>query len=240
MTIVCVIPVRGGSKGVPGKNIRPLGGIPLVAWSIRSALAVTHDVHVIVSTDSEQIRDIARSYGAHVPFLRPAELATDQSPSEPAIEHALGQYRHEHGEPEGVLFLQATSPLRLPGTLDRAIDQFRRTGVDSLVGVVPMTPFIWRSQANGPVPGYDPAHRLRRQDMSSEHMFFRENGSLYLTRPYVYDREHNRIGGRVGLFQLQDIEGVDIDTEMDFRWAEQLVADHHKELTADGHVYERP
>lgn len=226
MSVLCVIPVRGGSKGVPGKNIRPLGGLPLVAWSIRSALAMTEDVRVVVSTDSAQIREIAASYGAEVPFVRPAELAQDDTPSEPVIEHALAEHRARFGDPEGVLFLQATSPLRLPGTLDRAVAQFRSTGVDSLVGVVPVTPFLWREHNGTPVADYDTTHRRRRQDMTRTQLRYRENGSLYLTRPQIYDREHNRIGGRVGLFELHELEGVDIDTALDFRLAEQVAAEH--------------
>ncbi|ROZ63039.1 acylneuraminate cytidylyltransferase family protein [Kocuria soli] len=242
MTILCVIPVRGGSKGVPGKNIRDLGGLPLVAWTIRSALAAEADLRVLVSTDSPEIREVALEHGAEVPFLRPSELAEDLTPSEPVIEHALSHHRAEAGEPEGVLFLQATSPLRFPGTLDRAVDQFRATRVDSLVGVVPVTPFLWRYDAEPskeaptghPVADYDVYARLRRQDMSRIDLRYRENGSLYLTRPGIYDRLHNRIGGTVGLFELDDLEGTDIDTELDFTLAEQLVARHAKALGNDG------
>ncbi|MDO5619717.1 acylneuraminate cytidylyltransferase family protein [Kocuria sp.] len=252
MSILCVIPVRGGSKGVPGKNIRDLGGLPLLAWSIRSALAANSDLDVVVSTDSPEIASVAREHGAQVPYLRPAHLAQDETPSEPVIEHALQHYRNAVGEPEGVLFLQATSPLRLPGTVDRAVEQFRRTQVDSLVGVLPVTPFFWQlpdSSAEGqsadgaeiahrqPTAAYDVEHRLRRQDMTPADLRYRENGSLYLTRPAIYDQHHNRIGGRVGLFHLHDLEGVDIDTELDFRLAEQIVADHA--VTLD-HVHPHP
>lgn len=245
MSILCVIPVRGGSKGVPGKNIRDLGGLPLVAWSIRSALSAQAELDVVVSTDSPEIARVAQEHGAQVPYLRPADLAQDETPSEPVIEHALNSYRSAVGEPEGVLFLQATSPLRLPGTLDRAVEEFRRTQVDSLVGVLPVTPFIWKlpsasvegQAANGapethlqPTASYDVDHRLRRQDMAPTDLRYRENGSLYLTRPAIYDQHHNRIGGRVGLFELHDLEGVDIDTELDFRLAEQIVADHASTL----------
>ena len=96
MTILCVIPVRGGSKGVPGKNIRPLGGRPLVAWTIESALNAQEDLQVLVSTDSEEIAEIARAHGAQVPFLRPAELAQDTTATEPVVEHALAHVREHH------------------------------------------------------------------------------------------------------------------------------------------------
>ena len=224
MSILCVIPVRGGSRGLPGKNVRLLGGHPLVAWTIQSALEVEADLHVVVSTDSEEIAEVATRYGADVPGLRPAELAQDETPTEPVIEHHLAMERATGVEPEAVMLLQATSPLRLPGTLDRAVAQFRATGVDSLVGVVPVSPFVWRhapDPAAAPIPDFDVTHRKRRQDMTRTDLRFRENGSLYLTKPWVYDELHNRLGGRIGMLELDDLEGVDIDTELDFALAEQ-------------------
>ncbi|MDO5633363.1 MAG: acylneuraminate cytidylyltransferase family protein [Micrococcus sp.] len=224
MSILCVIPVRSGSRGIPGKNIRPLGGRPLLAWTIDAALRTRHDVRVVVSTDAQDIADVAVQYGAEVPELRPAELAQDTTPTEPVVEHHIALERAAGREPEAVMLLQATSPLRLPGTLDRAIEQFRETGVDSLVGVVPVSPFLWRhgaSPLDPPICDFDVNHRKRRQDMDRTDHRFRENGSLYLTRPWVYDEKHNRLGGRIGLLELDDLEGVDIDTELDFALAEQ-------------------
>ncbi|MDO5699862.1 MAG: acylneuraminate cytidylyltransferase family protein [Bowdeniella nasicola] len=233
--ILCVIPVRSGSKGVPGKNIKPLGGKPLVAWTIEQALSAEAGLDVLVSTDSPQIAEVARSYGAHVPFLRPEHLAHDTTPTEPVIEHALAYRRAEGIEPEAVMLLQATSPFRLPGTLDAAITQFRESGADSLVGVVPMPPFIWRTTAHGkPAASYDVANRLRRQDMGPADMRYRENGSLYITRPHVYDREHNRLGGTISMFVLNEIEGVDIDTDIDFRLAVLQVDDYLNRLSTEG------
>ncbi|MGC5049171.1 cytidylyltransferase domain-containing protein [Micrococcus porci] len=224
MSILCVIPVRGGSRGLPGKNIRMLGGHPLVAWTIQAALDAEADLHVVVSTDSEEIAEVARKYGADVPALRPAELARDDTPTEPVVEHALAAERARGVEPEAVMLLQATSPLRLPGTLDRAVAAFREPGVDSVVGVVPVSPFLWRHAADpaaAPVADYDVDGRKRRQDMDRTDVRFRENGSLYVTAPWVYDERHNRLGGRIALLELDDLEGVDIDTELDFALAEQ-------------------
>lgn len=233
MTILCVIPVRGGSKGVPGKNIRELAGRPLVAWTIRAALAAQEDLRVVVSTDAPQIAAIAREHGAEVPFLRPDELARDETATEPVIEHALADHRSSLGEPEAVMLLQATSPLRLPGTLDRAVRQLREQGADSLVGAVPETPFLWRqpeTPGQAPIADYDVEHRLRRQDMAPADLRYRENGSLYVTRPWVYDEHHNRLGGRISLFELDPLEGVDIDTELDFQLAELQVRAHRARL----------
>ena len=218
LRILCVIPVRGGSKGVPGKNKRPIAGKPLVVWTIEQALAARPALDVVVSTDSPELAEIARAAGAEVPFLRPAELAEDTTPTEPVVEHAIAARTAAGRRPDAVLLLQATSPVRLPGTLDRAIAEFVATGVDSLVGTVPQTPFLWRRDAT---PHYDPANRPRRQDLRADEFFYRETGSLYLTRTEVYEREHNRIGGRTGIFVMADDEGVDIDTAADFAVAEQ-------------------
>lgn len=118
------------------------------------------------------------------------------------------------------MLLQATSPVRLPGTISRAIAQLEATGVDSLVGVVPQAPFIW---ADGPEPtaAYDVTARPRRQDLTPQTLRYRETGSLYLTRTWVYDELDNRIGGRTGLFVMEEVEGVDADTELDLAVAEQ-------------------
>ena len=240
MSILCVIPVRGGSRGLPGKNIRLLGGRPLVAWTIEAALSAQADLRVVVCTDSEEIAEVARRYGADVPGLRPAELAHDETPTEPVVEHALAAERAAGVEPEGVMLLQATSPLRLPGTLDRAVAQFRETGVDSLVGVVPVSPFVWRHAPDpeaDPIPDFDVADRKRRQDMTRTDLRFRENGSLYLTKPWVYDELHNRLGGRIGMLELDDLEGVDIDTELDFALAEQQMDQY---LAVQQHLARHP
>ncbi|MBS1905457.1 MAG: acylneuraminate cytidylyltransferase family protein [Actinobacteria bacterium] len=226
MNILCVIPVRGGSKGIPGKNARAVAGKPLVVWSIEQALAAGLDV--LVSTDDEALAEIARSAGADVPFLRPAELAQDTTPTEPVIEHAIAHRIAEGRRPDAVMLLQATSPVRLPGTIARAVREFGETGVDSLVGVVAQTPFFWHPSTDGSATAeYDPAARPRRQDLGIDDYFYKETGSLYLTRTEIYERKHNRIGGRVGLFVMDEAEGVDIDTLVDLRIAEQVLGDLH-------------
>ena len=220
MNILCVIPVRGGSKGVPGKNWRPIAGRPLVAWTISRAREAEADLDVVVSTDDPFLARIARDAGAEVPFLRPAVLARDDTPTEPVVLHAIAQRTAAGRRPEAVLLLQATSPVRLPGTIDRAIEQFIASEVDSLVGVVRQTPFLWR-QGEPPTPHYEVRARPRRQELSDSQFFYRETGSLYLTRTTVYQESGNRLGGRVGLFVMDDVEGVDVDTDLDFAVAEQ-------------------
>jgi N-acylneuraminate cytidylyltransferase len=221
VTVLCVIPVRGGSKGIPRKNARPVAGRPLVVWSIEQALAAGLDV--LVSTDDPELAAIAEGAGADVPFLRPAELARDETATEPVVLHAIEHRAALGRRPDAVMLLQATSPIRLPGTLARALEQFASTEVDSLVGVVPQTPFLWRLQEGASVPQYDVTARPRRQDLAEADFFYRETGSLYLTRTEVYERERNRIGGRVGLFVMDEAEGGDIDTEADLAVVEQTL-----------------
>lgn len=221
MRTLVVIPVRGGSKGVPRKNARMVAGKPLVVWTIEQALAMTTPgVDVRVSTEDPELTAIARAAGAAV-IERPRQLARDWTPTEPVVEHALEQWSAWNGEPDRVMLLQATSPVRRPGTLDRALAEFDQTGVDSLVGVVPQAPFLWRSTPLGPVPAYDVDARPRRQDLPPEALRYRETGSVYVTRPEIYRGRHNRIGGTVGLFVMDEEEGLDIDTELDVLVADQ-------------------
>lgn len=223
--VLCVIPARGGSKGVPRKNLLDVGGKPLIVWTIEQALAV-RGLDVLVSTDDEEIAEVARSAGARVPWLRPAGLAQDTTPTEPVVRHAIDAVTRKRGRPDTVMLLQATSPVRRDDTLARAVEEFRETGVDSMVGVVPQAPFIWQA-TDPPTAAYDVAARPRRQDLTTETLRYRETGSLYVTSTDVYDRFDNRLGGRIGLFVMAEEEGVDIDTELDVALAEKLLAAVH-------------
>jgi len=226
--ILCVVPARGGSKGVPRKNLRVVGGKPLIVWTLERALATRPAMDVVVSTDDEEIAAVARAAGALVPFLRPADLARDTTPTEPVVRHAIAQARQADAAPDAVMLLQATSPVRLPGTLSRAVAQLQATGVDSLVGVVPQAPFIWTEGTAdaGPTAAYDVTARPRRQDLTPATLRYRETGSLYLTRTWVYDELDNRIGGRVGLFVMDELEGIDVDTELDLEVADRTLSHH--------------
>lgn len=216
--MLCVIPVRGGSKGVPRKNLREVAGQPLVVWTIQQALACSSKLDVVVTTDDEEIAEVARAAGAQVPFLRPEQLAQDTTATEPVVRHALNWWRDHHGEPDAVMLLQATSPIRLPGTLDRAVAQFTTSRADSMVGVVAQAPFLWWA-GDPPRADYDVSARPRRQDLTPETLRYRETGSLYLTQPWVYDQFDNRLGGRITLFVMDEVEGIDIDSEVDLEVA---------------------
>jgi CMP-N,N'-diacetyllegionaminic acid synthase len=222
---LCLIPARGGSKGIPRKNLREIGGKPLIAWTIEHALAA-RGLDVVISTDDPEIADVARAAGAEVPFLRPLALAGDTTATEPVVLHAIDAMTGLGREPDAVLLLQATSPVRLPGTLDRALAELGDH--DALVGVVPHPPFLWRMGATPDAPPtaeYDVDHRMRRQDMTATDLRYRETGSLYLTRTAVYRDHGNRLGGRIGLFVMDEVEGIDVDTELDIALAEKKLAE---------------
>lgn len=234
MRLLCVIPVRGGSKGIPRKNLKPIAGKPLVAWTIEQALEAkrvlegVHQVDVVVSTDDMELAEIARTYGAEVPFMRPASLAEDTTATEPVIEHAIEFFASAGKRPDAVMLLQATSPVRLPGTLERAIRQFATSDSDSMVGVIPIGPFIWAA-TEPPTAQYEVMARPRRQELTRETFRYRENGSMYITKTEIYEELHNRLGGKMELFMLDEIEGVDIDAPIDFSVAEhqlqQIITD---------------
>ena len=137
MKILAVVTARGGSKRLPGKNVRPLGGIPLLTWSINVASGIPEVCDILVSTDDPAIADIARDAGALVPWLRPAELATDDASSVDVCLHALDWYEAAHGAVDGLLLLQPTSPLRRRATLERGLDAFRAHGGRPVLGVSP-------------------------------------------------------------------------------------------------------
>lgn len=225
MRILCVIPVRGGSKGIPRKNLKPIAGKPLVAWTIdqaleaKTALECDHIMDIIVSTDDAELADIAREYGAEVPFMRPAELAEDTTATEPVIEHAIDFMTSDGRRPDAVMLLQATSPVRLPGTLERAVRQFAKSDSDSMVGVIPIGPFIWAA-TEPPTAQYEVMARPRRQELTRETYRYRENGSMYITKTELYETIHNRLGGKIELFLFDEVEGVDIDAMIDFTVAE--------------------
>lgn len=226
MTALVVIPARGGSKGVPRKNLLPLGGRPLLMWTVAQALAADDgDLIVAVSTEDAEIAEVARAAGARV-IERPAELAQDTTPTEPVVLHAMDVVEAEGTALDAVLLLQATSPVRRPDTIGRALARFRETRADSLVGVIPSTPFFWHLPSAPGAPAtadYDPARRPRRQELTAQQLHYFENGSLYVTAPAIYREHANRIGGHTELFVLDESEGIDIDTPADVAAAEAML-----------------
>ena len=222
MASLAIIPARGGYKGVPGKNLRELAGKPLLAWSILRAREAAAIDTVLVSTDDARIAAVAKEHGAEAPFLRPAELATDQAPTEPVIAHALDWYSANGQLFDTVVLLQPTSPLRLPGTIDAAVRQLRDERADSLLGVVESHHFYWR---RNPVEAlYDYRNRPRRQDIAPADRRYRETGSVYISTVEAFARSGNRLSGSIALFLMEELEGWEIDSEADFAVLEAMFA----------------
>jgi N-acylneuraminate cytidylyltransferase len=214
--VIAIIPARGGSKGVPRKNVRDLAGRPLLAWSIEDARESTRVGRVFVSTEDAEIARVARTCGAEV-VDRPAELARDETSSEAALLHALEVIEAGGGEAALVVFLQATCPVRTGADIDAAIARLESAGADSLLSVSPSHAFLWREQDGLGVPvNHDYRVRLRRQDLPPQ---YRENGSIYVFKPWVLKRGNNRLGGRIVLFPMPEEAGIDIDSENDLEIA---------------------
>jgi N-acylneuraminate cytidylyltransferase len=221
LKVLVTIPARGGSKGIPHKNLRPLAGKPLLAHTIEPALRASTVDRVVVSTDDSQIADVALAAGAEV-VRRPAEISGDAASSESALLHALDYLLETEGyEPNLVVFLQATAPLRQPGDIDRAVRQLLAEDADSLLSVVRTHTWLWRVVEGRPQSfNYDYRQRLRRQDRPAE---YSENGSIYVFKPWVLRRFNNRLGGKIAFYEMGPWSDVDIDTLEDLELAEWIL-----------------
>jgi len=219
MSTIAIIPARGGSKGLPGKNVKNFHGKPLIAHSIEHALQAK-DIHqVYVSTDCNEIAKISKDYGAEVPFLRPKEMALDTSTTESAVIHFLSKLKEIDLLPTNIMLLQCTSPIRKKNTLDRAIEFFHNNKLDSLLSVCEFHGFIWKNIRN-PEASYDYSNRPRRQDITDKN--FLETGSFYMTNVNLFLRNRNRLGGKIGTFITSQEESYEIDTHLDFLLCEKI------------------
>ena len=227
--LLCVIPARGGSKGVPRKNLLDVGRQAPDRLDHRAGAGRPRPRRAGLHRRRRDRRGRPCGRG-RVPWLRPAELAQDTTPTEPVVRHAIEQVTAERGRPDAVMLLQATSPVRHDDTLGRALAEFADTGVDSMVGVVEQPPFVWQA-GDPPTAAYDVAARPRRQDLTDETRRYRETGSLYVTRTEIYEQHDNRLGGRIGLFVMAEDEGIDIDTELDVALAARLLTARRLDVT---------
>lgn len=230
--ILAVIPARGGSKGLPGKNIRPLAGVPLIGHAIACGRATPSVARTIVTTDDEGIAEVARALGGDVPFLRPAELAQDDTPMAPVIQHALAAVEQEEDATyEGVLLLDPTSPARDPRRIAEAIDLFdARSDLDGVVAVsAPWFDPLWvgvEELADGSMRRFFPeaAGVTRRQD--NRRRYLRVNGAFYLWRSdFVRNLKTAWLDeGTFAPYEIPETEAFSIDDESEFRLIEALVA----------------
>jgi CMP-N-acetylneuraminic acid synthetase len=228
MSVVALICARGGSKGVPGKNIRPLAGRPLIAWSIMHAQAVPRIERTIVSTDSEQIAAAARENGAEVPFMRPAHLARDDSPEWLVWRHALEYLRESCGcYPDILIVVPATAPLRTSADLESCLDEYARGGADAIITVTDAhrSPYfnMVKRHADGTVALVVPPQGtvFRRQDAP---VVYDMTTVAYVVRPEFVMSSNSILEGRVRAVHIPRERALDIDTLLDFRIAQCLLA----------------
>lgn len=211
LDIICIIPARGGSKRILRKNILPLAGIPTLAWSVIHAVQSELVGTTYVSTDDDEIGAVALRYGAQV-VPRPVDLSNDTASSESALLHVL-DWRRAQGmaDPDLVVFLQATSPVRKRGEIDGAIRHLTDGQYDSVWSACENTRFIWGLNKAGDLYpfNYDYKNRKREQDLDRQ---FRENGSIFVFKPWLLREQNNRMGGRMGVFEQDYWASFQIDT----------------------------
>jgi CMP-N-acetylneuraminic acid synthetase len=224
MHTVAVIPARGGSKGVPLKNIRMVAGKPLLAWVVEACLAARHVDRTIVSTDHEGIAEVAREWGAEVPFMRPAELAGDLVTLDPVIHHAVTTLEEIDGTPiDIVLTVQPTNPTVRPSTIDHVAETLMTGDYDSICILRETRHLYWRRNGHGFEPMF--AKRVNRQEL--EPLYY-ETGIVSGSRRSIITPESWR-GTNIGHVIGEDDEGLDIDTELDLMLAELVLERQRRE-----------
>jgi len=223
---VALICARGGSKGLPGKNIKPLDGIPLISWSIKLAQKIDKISRVIVSTDSPEIVKIARDHGAEVPFLRPEYLAQDDSPEWLVWRHALDFLRSENYELDGLIIVPPTSPLRIEEDIYNCINEYEKGEVDTVITVTDAHRSPYFNMVKIDSKGYSslviPQSKkiFRRQDSP---VIFDITTVAYIVRPqFVFDK-NGVFDGNVSSVYIPIERSIDIDSSFDFKIAELLI-----------------
>lgn len=225
MKILGIIPARAGSKGVPNKNTKMLGGKPLIAYTIQSAKQSALLSDTIVSTDSVEIADVAREYGVAVPFMRPETLATDTAKSIDVVIHAVQEMQKIGKHYDAIVLLQPTNPFRPIGFIDKAISLFSEKNCDALISVLPVPHeynphWVFEPDANGNlnIATGDVTIIPRRQELPEA--YYRD-GSIYITRTTVLLNQHSFFGKTLCYIEADPALHVNIDTPEDWLIAEQ-------------------
>lgn len=224
--ILGLIPARGGSKGVPKKNIRMVAGKPLIAYAIECALKCPSLDRVVVSTDSEEIAAVARQHGAEVPFMRPAELASDTAAMVPVLEHAITEIEKETAESvEFLVLIDSTAPLRIPDDIEQALAICKQDDCDAVISAseAHRNPYFnMVKEENGYVRLVcEPATPVgRRQDAPQ---VYDVNTVVWVWRRDALMKDHARIPKRTKLYLIPRERSIDLDTELDFKLLERLL-----------------
>jgi CMP-N-acetylneuraminic acid synthetase len=227
MRVLGIVTARGGSKGVPRKNIRDLAGKPLLAWTAEAALSASRLARVVLSTDDDEIAEVGRRHGLDVPFMRPADLALDTTPSLPVLQHVVATLEAAGDRYDATCLLQPTNPLRRPGTIDACIELLDSTGSDSVVTVLPVPDeynphWVFFRAPDGSLTSAMPGPLIpRRQDLPRA---FHREGQVYVTRRNVLMEQNTLYGGRLCGYPIDADWTANIDTLDDWARAEALLA----------------
>lgn len=225
MSRIAIIPARGGSKGVPKKNVKKMNGIPLLAYTIIAAKKSGQFDKIVVSTDSEEIAEVAKKYGAEVPFLRPEELSNDVASSDAVVKHALFFYKEMGVDFDVVCKLQPTSPLRNESHIKDAFDLFESRSADFVVSFCECehSP-LWSGVLgkNNSIDDFmsDIDKGACRQELPN---YYRLNGAIYIAKTDSFLRNGSFIGKNGFAYVMSQEDSVDIDSELDFEFAEMLL-----------------
>lgn len=232
MEILAIIPARGGSKGIPRKNVLPLAGKPLLAYTVTEALRSDLISRLVVSTDDPEIAQVSQDYGAEV-VQRPIEISGDLASSEDALLHAISHLRETEGyQPDIIVFLQATSPLTqaedIDGTIQAMIDQ----DADSALAVIPFHYFLWMMDQSGDAVGINHDKRVRplRQEREPQYL---ETGAVYAMKTAGFLEARHRFFGKTAMYIMPLERRLEIDEPVDFKIAEMLLREQIKADFAD-------
>lgn len=224
MNTLGIVTARSGSKGINNKNIRYLSGKPLMAYTIETALKCKYIDKVMVSTDSDVYADIAREYGAEVPFLRSEKNSTDIAPTMDVLLEVLEEYKKRGFEFENIIVLQPTSPLRTCQNLNEAFQLFYEKEADSVVSVCECehSPLLSNTLSDDRnMFGFIPReNNRRRQDLEK---YYRLNGAIYISKSSVLKQIQSFYGTKSYAYIMSRLESIDIDTRLDFEYAEFLM-----------------
>lgn len=230
MNSLVIIPARGGSKGVPGKNIKLLNGKPLIQYTIEAAQDVFPNNLICVSTDSQEIKESVEKIGLDVPFIRPLELATDEAGSFEVLQHALRFYNQKGYNPETIILLQPTSPLRTGNHIKEAIKLYESyIDIDMLVSVceTKSNPYfsLFEENADGLLIKSKESNFTRRQDCPK---VWEYNGAIYIISVDSLRIYSSLAFPNIKKYVMSEAESVDIDSEMDFHLAELIIKNFNK------------
>lgn len=227
MRFLFLIPARGGSKGIPRKNIKKLGGKPLLYYTLESAVQVADEKDICVSTDDDEIIEKVKEFGINVPFKRPEKIAGDTASQFDVIKHAVNYYEEKGENYDAVVLLQPTSPFRLATHIEETLSLFK-PGIDMIASVkkTKANPYyvLFEEDANGFLQKVKGGNYKRRQDCPD---IWELNGAIYIISISSLEK-YNSLSDftKIGKYEMDNLCSVDIDTELDWKFAEFLINDN--------------